>query len=443
MARLHAAVAAHIEVPARIGGDDADVLALGFRTFAGAAGDAELHLVRGANALVAVLEEDPEADAVLHAEAAPGAADAGLGHAQRLGVGLTGLEARCQQLAPDGGQIILLGPEQADALGAGDLGVELVVAGHFGHRQQPFRGHLATGHARDDGVGPVLLHVAEEDVVGVLQRCVKRAQHVVVPAGGEDGADRRFAHLAAMALAMFGQQLVEALDPLHLDQVEQLLTGVGEVGAEVVVDLDALLHQFGVEHLTDERHAAAAAGTGLGVLLDGGQRGVTFGHRLGDVALGDVEAGADLGAFRQGIHPQGRLGTGVGGQDQGVRVARQRQGVEHHLQQVAVIFHVTHQHGAEQSAVVLAHHDLLVDAGLIVLEHIAVAARGAAVSIADGADGDAEQLELGAHVCPLKTAVAAEQVVDGDLGHLVARCHQPEEAALPGGALADGIDVGV
>ncbi|MNC18414.1 hypothetical protein D3C75_663150 [compost metagenome] len=65
------------------------------------------------------------------------------------------------------------------------------------------------------------------------------------------------------------------------------------------------------------------------------------------------------------------------------------------------------------------------------------------MGIADGADGDAEQLELGAHVRPLEAAVAAEQMVDGDLGHLVARCHQPEEAALPGGALADGIDVGI
>ena len=124
-------------------------------------------------------------------------------------------------------------------------------------------------------------------------------------------------------------------------------------------------------------------------------------------------------------------------------MARQRQGVEHHLQQVAVIFHVTHQHGAEQAAVVFAHHDLLVDASLIVLKHIAVAARGAAVGIADGADGDAEQLELGAHVCPFEAAVAAEQMVDGDLGHLVARCHQSEEAALPGGTLADGVDVRV
>ncbi|MNK90383.1 hypothetical protein D3C87_1104330 [compost metagenome] len=124
-------------------------------------------------------------------------------------------------------------------------------------------------------------------------------------------------------------------------------------------------------------------------------------------------------------------------------MARQRQGVEHQLQQVAVILHVTHQHGAEQAAVVFAHHYLLVDACLVVLEHIAVAAWGAAMGIADGADGDAEQLELGAHVRPLEAAVAAEQMVDGDLGHLVARCHQPEEAALPGCALTDGVDVGV
>ena len=121
VARFHAAVAAHIEVPARVGGDDADVLALGFRTLAGTAGDAELHLVRGANAFVAVLEEDPEADAVLHAEAAPGAADAGLGHAQCLGVGLTGFESGADAACARWRQIILLGPEQADALGAGDL----------------------------------------------------------------------------------------------------------------------------------------------------------------------------------------------------------------------------------------------------------------------------------------------------------------------------------
>lgn len=121
----------------------------------------------------------------------------------------------------------------------------------------------------------------------------------------------------------------------------------------------------------------------------------------------------------------------------------QRHGVEHQLQQVAVVIHIANQHGAEQATVVFAHHDTLVDAGLIVLEYIAVAAGGAAMGIADGTDGDAEQLELGAHVSPFEAAVATEQVVDRDLGHLVAGRHQAEEATLPGGALADGIDVGI
>ena len=163
-------------------------------------------------------------------------------------------------------------------------------------------------------------------------------------------------------------------------------------------------------------------------------RVVTSATALAMSPFGDVEAGADLGAFRQGIHPQGRFGTGVGRQDQGVRVARQRQGVEHHLQQVAVIFHVTHQHGAEQSAVVLAHQDLLVDAGLVVLENIAVAARVRPWASPMEPTETPSSLSLALMSAPFKAAVAAEQMVDGDLGHLVARRHQPEEAALPGGA---------
>ena len=64
MARLHAAVAADVEIPALLGGDDADVLALRFRAFARAARHAELDLVRRAQALVAVLEFDREAHTV-------------------------------------------------------------------------------------------------------------------------------------------------------------------------------------------------------------------------------------------------------------------------------------------------------------------------------------------------------------------------------------------
>ncbi len=100
VARLHAAVAAHVQVPALLGGDDADVLALRFGAFAGAAGHGQLDLVRRAQALVAVLQVDREPDAVLHAVAAPGRADAGLHRAQGLAVGVAGLEAGQRSVPP-------------------------------------------------------------------------------------------------------------------------------------------------------------------------------------------------------------------------------------------------------------------------------------------------------------------------------------------------------
>ena len=101
VARLGAAVAAHVEVPALLGGDDAEVLALGLGAFADAARDGRLELVRRAQALVAVLDADGEADRVLHAVAAPGRADAALHRAQRLAVGMAALEAGRDQFFPD------------------------------------------------------------------------------------------------------------------------------------------------------------------------------------------------------------------------------------------------------------------------------------------------------------------------------------------------------
>jgi hypothetical protein len=136
VARLHAAVAAHVEVPALVGGDQADVLALRLGAFAGAAGDAELDLVRRAQALVAVFQRDREADAVAHAVAAPGRADAGLHGAQRLAVGVAGLEAGGDQLFPDRRQLVHARAEQVDPLAAGDLGVQAVFLGDHADRDQ-------------------------------------------------------------------------------------------------------------------------------------------------------------------------------------------------------------------------------------------------------------------------------------------------------------------
>ena len=89
-----AAVAADVEVVALLGGDQAEVLALGLGTLADAAGDRRLELVRRPDPPVAHLDPDGEPDRVLDAVAAPGRADAALDRADRLAVGMAALEAR-------------------------------------------------------------------------------------------------------------------------------------------------------------------------------------------------------------------------------------------------------------------------------------------------------------------------------------------------------------
>src|SRR6266850_108747 len=71
VARLHAAVAADVEVPALFSGDDADVLALRLGALARAARHRHLDLVRRAQPPVAVLDVDRHRYRVLHAVAAP------------------------------------------------------------------------------------------------------------------------------------------------------------------------------------------------------------------------------------------------------------------------------------------------------------------------------------------------------------------------------------
>ena len=66
------AVAAHVEVPAPVGGDDAEVLAARLGALPGAARHRRLQLVRRRAALVPQLQRDRQADRVLHAVPAPG-----------------------------------------------------------------------------------------------------------------------------------------------------------------------------------------------------------------------------------------------------------------------------------------------------------------------------------------------------------------------------------
>ena len=143
MTRFHPAVTAHVQVPAFLGGDDPNVFTLRFRAFTGAAGDAELHFVRGADAFIAVFQFYAEADAVANAVAAPGAADAGFRHSQRFGVGVAGFESRFNQLPPDLRQVVFLRAKQADALRAGDFGVQIEFTRDAAHGDQPFRRDFA------------------------------------------------------------------------------------------------------------------------------------------------------------------------------------------------------------------------------------------------------------------------------------------------------------
>src|SRR2546425_2426375 len=306
--RLHAAVAADVEVPALLGGDDADVLALRLGAFARAAGHRHLDLVRRAQAAVAVLDVDRHRHRVLHAVAAPGVADAGLHRAQRLAIRMARLEARRDELLPDERQLLDARAEEVDALRAGDLRIEAVALRHFAEHDQLVGRDLAAGNARHDRISAVLLQVGEEMIVGVLQRRMPGLEDHLVPAGGEDRRDRRLADVAAFALAVPRDQLIEGADAIHLHQVEELLARVREVLAEVVGDRDALLLELQVDERLGERPAAAAAGRALGGFLQRAERRAAGLHGIADLSLRDAVAGADQRRVRQRVDAD-TLGT--------------------------------------------------------------------------------------------------------------------------------------
>jgi hypothetical protein len=133
---------------------------------------------------------------------------------------VAGFEAGGDQFFPDQRQLFHAGAEQVDALAAGDLGVEAVLLGHLADRDQAIGRDFAAGHARHHRVGAVLLDIAEEVVVGILQAGVFLLEHEVVPARRQDAGHHRLADVAAQALAVLGQQVVEALDLAHAHQVD-------------------------------------------------------------------------------------------------------------------------------------------------------------------------------------------------------------------------------
>src|SRR5471032_2396265 len=392
VARLHAAVAADVEVPALFGGNDADVLALRLGAFAGAAGDAELDLVRRAQTLVAVFQFDREAETIGDAEAAPRRTDAGLHRAQRFAVGVAGFETGSDQFFPYQRQLLDARAKQINALAAGDLGVQAVLLGDHADGDQAIGRDFAAGHARHHRVGAVLLYIAEEVVVGVLQAGVSSFQHEVVPARGQDAGGDRLADFAAEALPMLRQQRAEAFDFADADQVVQLLARIGEVLADVVVDGHAELFHFRLHDLRDQRHAAAAPGASLGAAFQRADGGGAAGHGLAQRAFRDVVARADLRAGRQRVDAERgpRLAVRLR-QDQELRRFGQLDPVQHHLQQRTVFAGVADHHAAEQIFAAVGDDDFFVDLFALVGELVAAAARDLAVRVADAGDVDAHQ----------------------------------------------------
>lgn len=110
---------------------------------------------------------------------------------------------------------------------------------------------------------------------------------------------------------MFGQQFFEGDHPFHTHQRIQLLTGIGEVFAQALVDADATGHQFMLEHLLEQAGATAATGTGLGLRLEQAKVGAAAVDGRANRAFGDVMAGATVAD--SGKAPGPRVGAPADG----------------------------------------------------------------------------------------------------------------------------------
>jgi hypothetical protein len=350
-----------------------------------------------------VLQQYGEPDAVLHPVPAPGAAHTRLDRAQGLAIGMAGFEAGIHHLAPDLRELVDSSPEHIDALRARDLGIEPVLLGDGAQRYEPLRGDLPARHPRDHGIGAVLLHVGEVMVVGVLEPGVLLLQDVLVPAGGQDRGHGRLADVAAEPLAVLGDDVLEGLVALDPHDVVELLACVGEVLAHALAHRHPQAQQLLVEDLGHERRAAAAGRGALGGLLERPEAVGTVRDGGADPALADVVAGADLGGIGQ------RIDTEAGGllsvalrQDQFIGVGGQLDAVETKLQQLAVGLGIAHQHPAQKTPAVLAHHELLVDAVGLVDVGVGTRPDGAAVGVADARDIDARSFNLVLMSAPVK-----------------------------------------
>mmetsp|Transcript_118740 Transcript_118740/g.347813 ORF Transcript_118740/g.347813 Transcript_118740/m.347813 type:complete len:686 (+) Transcript_118740:1080-3137(+) len=372
MLRLCAAVAADVHVVAGLGGNEAQVLALGLRALAQAPGDGHLDLVRGAESLVAVLERHGHAHGVLLSIAAPGTSDTALHCAEGLAVGVPGLQARVHELLPDRRELVHWGPVHAQTLRTGDLGPQAELLSDRADGDEFIWGDVTAGATWDHRVGPGLLDVCQEAVVGVLDLVAPALEYVIVPKACKNGGKYGFADLAALALATGLEGFLEGLDLFHPHDVEELPAAVGKVGTDPRGNLLAQALQRcsqDLGHLPHRRAAASAASAHLGDLLQLRERcRVAVHHGLLDGALRNVEATAHHVIVRNAcaitavVHSPGGLTRGRLAERQALRSLASEIVLLAELEELVVVLRVSHKDPTQQSLTISREAELPVGA---------------------------------------------------------------------------------
>ena len=166
------------------------------------------------------------------------------------------------------GQLVDPGAEQVDALAAGDLGVEAELLGHLAEGDELVGGDLAARHPGDHRVGAVPLEVGQEVVVGVLEGGLLAVEDVAVAQRRQHRRHRRLADLAALALAVAGEQLGERGDAGAPARGRTAPGGCRRSARTGCCSTSSRPCAARREELGDQGDAAAAAGAGLGALLD-------------------------------------------------------------------------------------------------------------------------------------------------------------------------------
>ncbi|MND44569.1 hypothetical protein D3C80_354090 [compost metagenome] len=240
---------------------------------------------------------------------------------------------------------------------------------------------------------------------------------------------------------MLGEHLVEAEDAFDPHQGVELLTGVGKVLTQALVNADATGNQFVFEDLLEQGCAATTTGAGLGLLLERAKLATAVVDGAADRPFTDVVTGADGRAVRQGICPQGGCARHLR-QNQCGRVGRQADAVLSVLQQRVVVAVVTDQHRPQHAFAAGIDDQATVGRIGFVDEPVATRTRRHAMGIADRTDIDTQQLELGRHVCTGKTGGVLTHQLTGNIArHAVARRYQAKYTAVPRRAFADGEDL--